>query len=92
MIPFNPLHPSHTARILNILDCIVQPLVWQQNRPIKLIRQASMTTADHHRTDNQLAEDGKLPAEGGIHGRVSETEADVRAIFISLLTNEYGWK
>lgn len=50
-----------------------------------------MTTTDHHRTDNQLTEDGKLPAEGGIHGRVPETEADVRAIFISLLPNEYGW-
>jgi hypothetical protein len=38
-----------------------------------------MTTTNHHRTNNQLAEDGKLPAEGGIHGRVPETEADVRA-------------
>ncbi|KAF7588409.1 hypothetical protein BBP40_005738 [Aspergillus hancockii] len=92
MIPFNPRHPSHTARILNSLAHIAQPLVWQQNRPIKRIRQASMTTVDHHLTDSQLAEDGKLPTERGIHGRVPETEADVRAKFISLPPNEYGWK
>jgi hypothetical protein len=73
MIPFNSTHGPHELRILNYIECIIQSLIRQQNRPIKLIRQTPMTTADHHRTDNQLAEDCKLANEGGTDCRATET-------------------
>lgn len=38
-----------------------------------------MAAADHHRANNQLAEDCELPGERGAYCWVAEAEADIAA-------------
>jgi hypothetical protein len=60
----------------------------EHNGPIKLVGQTTMAPSDHHRAYDKLAEGGKLSAQGGIHGWISETQTDVSAVGIRIFDLE----
>lgn len=65
---------SPASRVFGFL--FVQALGRKQDGAVERIRQATMTTSDHHCNDDQLGEDFELGTEGRINGGVSERETD----------------